>query len=151
VYIGKNSTIEIEKTGKVLIEHGVYIKKGFDLFCNGTIKIGTSTFINKDVTIASMNSVIIGDHCLIGEQVSIRDHDHKFSDNIQFIKEQGFETEPVIIGSNVWIGCKVTIVKGVKIGNNCIIGANSVVTRYIPDNSIAVGVPARVIKSRERI
>ena len=62
--------------------------------------------------------------------------------------EQGAIVAPVRIGSNVWLGAKVTVVKGVSIGDNAIVGANAVVTRDIPPNAIAVGVPARVIRSR---
>ena len=57
-----------------------------------------------------------------------------------------YNTKPVVIGSNVWISDKVTITKGVKICDNVVIGANSVVTKDIPSNSLAVGVPAKVIR-----
>lgn len=58
-------------------------------------------------------------------------------------------TKPIVIGDNVYIGTRATIMPGVKIGSNCIIGAGAVVTRDIPDNSVAVGVPAKVIKTAE--
>ncbi len=86
---------------------------------------------------------------MFAEMVSIRDHDHNFDELDTPVREQGFVGAPVKIGNNVWVGAKATILRGITIGNNVIIGANAVVSKDIPDNSIAVGVPARVIRMRE--
>lgn len=93
---------------------------------------------------------VIGDNVMMGDNCTIitRDHRHDRTD-IPMI-QQGFEEEqPVIIGDDVWIGERVTILPGVHIGEGCILAAGAVVTHSIPPYSIAAGVPAKVIKSRK--
>lgn len=66
-------------------------------------------------------------------------------------RNKGLEfARPIIVGNNVWIGANVTVVPGVTIGDNCVIGAGSVVTKDIPDNTVAVGNPCKVIKSIDK-
>ena len=98
-----------------------------------------------------INKIIIGDNVLTGTKVTITDnshgifseHDLFFPPELRTLQSDG----PVIIEDNVWIGDKVTILPNVIIGRNSIIGANSVVTKNVPPNSVAVGIPAKVIKS----
>lgn len=116
--------------------------------CNGILHIGDRTIFGHHCTLASQEAVYIGDDCLIAEMVSIRDHDHCFERLDIPIREQGHTSAPVYIGRNVWLGAKVTVVSGVSIGDNAIIGANAVVTKDIPANAVAVGIPARVIRMR---
>lgn len=92
---------------------------------------------------------MIGKDCLIGEMVSVRDHDHSFSSSDALIIDQGRKTAPIRIGDNVWIGAKATITTGVCIGSNAVIGAHAVVTTDIPPSCVAMGIPARVIRHRE--
>jgi acetyltransferase-like isoleucine patch superfamily enzyme len=82
--------------------------------------------------------------------VSIRDHDHNFARLDVPTRDQGASVSDVAIGSNVWLGSKVTVLRGVTIGDNAVVGAGAVVTRDIPENAVAVGVPARVLRYRER-
>jgi acetyltransferase-like isoleucine patch superfamily enzyme len=93
--------------------------------------------------------IIIGNHCLTAQFVSIIATNHNTSRS-NFIRDQPWDTNRrrVVIGDDVWIGTHVTILPGVVIGPGCVIGAGAVVTRDIPDYSIAAGIPARVIKSR---
>lgn len=91
----------------------------------------------------------IGNYVMMGENVTIIHKNHSFSRTDIPMMFQGYEEEkPIIIDDDVWIGSNVTILDGAHIGKGCIIGAGAVVTNEIPDYSIAVGVPARVIKSR---
>lgn len=128
---------------------GCIIDEGFVLENRGRVAIGDRTVFGHHCTIASDESVIIGGHCLIGELVSIRDHDHSFASSRRPIIDQGRKTAPVEIGDNVWIGAKATVTTGVSIGSNTVIGANAVVTGNLPANCVAVGIPARVIRYRE--
>ncbi|NQU32288.1 MAG: acyltransferase [Bacteroidetes bacterium] len=107
---------------------------------NASLTLG-SGYINNNLNLACFEKITIGEGVAISENVTIRD-----SDNHQITSYKHQKSAHIEIGNNVWIGMNVTILKGVQIGNGSIIGANSVVTRDIPDNSLAIGIPARVIK-----
>lgn len=115
--------------------------------------IGKDVILNDRVHIGCANHVEIGDNCLFASNIYISDHNHgKYKGNdqssiFQNVVDRDLDYDKsVIIGHNVWLGEGVAILPGSKIGNNCVIGSNAVVTGLIPPNSIAVGVPARVIK-----
>lgn len=133
---------------KLEIGEGAILDRFMTIECTGRLFIGARVIFGHHCTLASRENVEIGDDSLLAEMVSIRDHDHRFERLDVPIREQGADVAPVVIGRNVWIGAKVSVVKGVTIGDNAIIGANAVVTRDIPANAIAVGIPARVIKMR---
>lgn len=116
--------------------------------CAGTLRIGHRVIFGHHCTLAAIESLEIGDDALIAEMVSIRDHDHAFSRLDVPIRTQGAVSSPTRIGKNVWLGAKVTVLRGVTIGDNTIVGANAVVTKDLPADVIAVGIPARVIRSR---
>ena len=109
------------------------------------IRLGKRFFANFHLTILDEAMVTIGDDCFCGPNVSIYTACH--STNPVERNSRREWAKPVTIGHNVWIGGDVTILPGVTIGDNCTIGAGSVVTRDIPANTIAAGNPARVIKS----
>jgi lipopolysaccharide O-acetyltransferase len=114
------------------------------------LKIGTDCQFNDYVHIGVVNSVQIGNNVLIASKVFITDHNHgDFAGDPEInlpVAKRKLVSEPVFIGDNVWLGEGVMIMPGVTIGPNSIIGAGSVVTKDINENSIAVGVPAKVIK-----
>ena len=113
------------------------------------IHIGDNTYINgAELLTTDDTNIDIGDNCLISYNVVIRTDMHNYSNLLIPIIEQGNSSESIKIGNNVWIGYGVYIMPGVNIGDNSIIGAHAVVTKSIPPNSVAVGVPARVIKER---
>ncbi len=114
----------------------------------GRIHIGADTLVNDHCYITSNYGITIGSNVMIAEFVTIRDYDHEFINPSIPINQQGLRGGPISIGDESWIGRGVMITGNVKIGRGCVIGANSVVTRDIPDFSIAVGAPARVIKQR---
>jgi acetyltransferase-like isoleucine patch superfamily enzyme len=111
------------------------------------VVIGSGTFLNMGVMVASMELVEIGDHCMFANGCFITDADHRFDDPDRPVPWQGFRSRgPTRVGDNVWCGTNVVITSGVTVGERCVIGANSVVTRDLPPYSIAVGAPARVIR-----
>jgi len=92
--------------------------------------------------------VVFGDNVFIGPNCGFYTAGHPI-DSIE--RNKGLEfARPIIVGNNVWIGANVTVVPGVTIGDNCVIGAGSVVTKDIPDNTVAVGNPCKVIKSIDK-
>lgn len=127
---------------------GCVLDYGFTLECRGRLDVGERTVFGHHCTVASDEDISIGRDCLIAELVSIRDHDHAFDSTGRPIIDQGRDSAAVSIGDNVWIGSKATIVKGVAIGANTVVGAHAVVTGDLPADCVAVGIPARVLRYR---
>jgi acetyltransferase-like isoleucine patch superfamily enzyme len=127
-----------------LFEPGVWITAP----APARVHIGAGTFLNLGVMVAAMDLVEIGDHCMFANGCFITDADHRIDDPHQPITWQGFTSRgPTRIGDNVWCGANVVVTSGVTIGERSVIGANSVVTHDIPPFSVAVGAPARVIRT----
>lgn len=114
------------------------------------LSISNSVSIGEGCHITCANKIYIGDNTLLGKYVTITDNSHGDSCIEQIFispSQRPLTTKgPVVIGKRVWIGDKATILPNVTIGNGAIVGANSVVTNDIPDNTVCVGNPARVIK-----
>lgn len=115
------------------------------------IEIGDGCRFGERNHITAVNRITIGSHLLTGSYVLISDNAHGSSStdmlNIPPLERPLVSKGEVHIGDNVWIGDKACILAGVQIGNNVIIGANSVVTKDVPDNCVAAGIPAKVIKT----
>lgn len=110
------------------------------------ISIGEKCFFANNVSIVAVEFVEIGNNCLIGDMVTIMDSDfHGIAPDKRL--SDSFQSKPVKIENNVWLGSRVIIQKGVTIGANSIVTPNAVVVTSIPANSIAGGVPASVIRS----
>lgn len=117
---------------------------------NPKIKIGNSVNINFDCHIGCVDEVIIGNNVLIASKVLIIDHFHGDTtySNLLLppVKRRLVTKGPIKIGDNVWIGESVVIMPGVELGENCIVGANSVVTKSFGSNMVLAGNPAKVIR-----
>tara|TARA_B100002019_G_scaffold293113_1_gene318801 strand:- start:2226 stop:2840 length:615 start_codon:yes stop_codon:yes gene_type:complete len=112
------------------------------------IEIGEKSKLSNNISIISNNSIKIGKNVLLGDNVSIFDSDFHSKNYLDRSKPKNkIESKEIVIEDNVLIGSKVIILKGTVIEENSIIGAGSVVCGYIPKDVIAVGVPAKVIKS----
>lgn len=112
------------------------------------IEIGANCFLNLGVMLAAQDEIKIGDWSMLANGCFIGDAAHRFDDFDTPVPLQGFTSKgPVRIGANCWLGANVVVTSGVTIGERCVIGANSVVTEDIPAYSIAAGAPARVLRS----
>ena len=138
VTIGENTTIL--KNSRIQ----VYNK----LTGNGAnVTIGNNCYIGASLSILAGANVEIGDDVLIASYVLITSEDHGMNPESEIpFMNQPLICKPVKIGDGTWIGEKASILPGVTIGKKCIIGTNAVVTKDIPDYSIAVGIPAKIIK-----
>lgn len=110
-----------------------------------SLSIGEKVGIGNRCQIVSHKSITIGDGTVLAPGVMIFDHNHIY-DKEGGVKQREFDDGEVVIGRNSWIGAGSIILKNVHIGDNCVIGAGSVVTKDIPSGTVAVGVPAKVIK-----
>jgi acetyltransferase-like isoleucine patch superfamily enzyme len=114
------------------------------------VRIGSGSFLNLGVMVASHDLVEIGEHCMFANGCFVSDASHRFDDPEMPVPWQGFTTKgPTRIGDNVWCGANVVITSGVTVGERCVIGANSVITRDLDAFTIAAGVPAKPIKRVE--
>jgi len=127
---------------------GVRIYEGVTLWYPYRIHLGANVTLNEWVYLSGFGGLNIGDNVRIGHRVSIITSDHIYRDIQMPIAEQGLVSAPVSIESDVWIGCNVTILKGVRIGKGAIIAAGAVVTKHVPPFAIVGGVPAKVISHR---
>nr|WP_302830772.1 acyltransferase [uncultured Bacteroides sp.] len=128
-YLGTHSTIEEYS----IVDNGV-----------GDVIIGNYTRIGLHSTI--IGPVKIGNHVILAQNIVLSGLNHRYESIDSPIHEQGVTTSCISIGDDSWIGANSVITEGVSIGKHVVIGAGSVVTKDIPDNSVAIGSPAKVIK-----
>ena len=132
------------------IDRNLWLSCGAAHDSRGYFEIGDHSFIGAYAVIGSGGGISIGSHVLIGQCVNIHAESHRFTDSTRLIQEQGVSYRGVVIEDDIWIGSKATILDGVTIGRGAIIGAGAVVTKSVPSQAIAVGVPARVIGYRSK-
>lgn len=140
--------------GRIVIGRNVYISGKIGFFFARRerlpeLHIGDNTFIADLSVISTARCVRIGSDCLLGAGVRVQDNDGHPVDSEKRKARMAVSDEdvqPVTIGDNVWLAPRVQVLKGVTIGDNAIVGAGAVVTTDIPPNTMAAGVPARVIK-----
>ena len=123
---------------------GAWINPPFYCDYGFNIEVGKNFFANYNCTMLDVAKITIGENCFIASNVAIYTAGHPIHpDSRNSMYEYGI---PVTIGDNVWIGGNTVICPGVTIGSNCVVGAGSVVTKDIPDWSVAAGNPCRVIR-----
>ena len=122
--------------------NGTTTRSEFVAWSGGRLEIGEGTFINYGVSISAHESVTIGRDCAIGQYTIINDNDYHDVED----KRRLPPSQPVVIEDRVWLGARVIVLKGVRIGHDAVVGAGSVVTHDIPPRSVAVGMPARVVR-----
>lgn len=154
--IDKDCHIDATSKNGITIGNGVSIQKRTVIECTGSIqKLGLGLVLEDNVGIGSNSflgcagGIKIGADTIIGNFVSFHSENHNYDDLDLPIRLQGVNSRGIIIGSNCWIGAKVTILDGVDLGDGCIIAAGAVVKAgTYPPNGIYGGIPAKLIKRR---
>jgi acetyltransferase-like isoleucine patch superfamily enzyme len=134
--------------GVIRIGKGVTISDHVKIVTQGArVVIGDGVFIGSGALIVAREGIEIGNDSLVAEYVVIRDQDHRTDSRP--IRDAGYRVMPIRIGCDVWIGSKASILRGASVGDRSVIGAHALVKSHIPDDMLAAGVPARVIKRVE--
>jgi acetyltransferase-like isoleucine patch superfamily enzyme len=148
--VGRGVHVSAAHDAKILIGDRVSLGTGVILIVGSkaTFDVGNDVYVGHYTLIGAELSIAIGDRALIAEHCSIRDHDHDVS--AISMHSASLVCSPVCIGDDSWIARGVAVLEGARIGEGAVIGANAVVRGAIPGNTIAVGVPARVVRTRLR-
>lgn len=143
---GKDKQIREDILKKILKSIGTNVHFEPNLRCEFgfNITIGNNFYANYDCILLDGNTITIADNVLFGPRVGLYTANHAIDAEERVAG--GCYARPITIGNNVWVGANVDIMGGVTIGNNSIIGAGSVITKSIPENVIAAGVPCKVIR-----
>jgi acetyltransferase-like isoleucine patch superfamily enzyme len=150
LFLGRRLELQIARRGRVEFGRFVWIGDGTKIRCHeGVVQIGAKTVMGQECTISAYQRVRIGEQCVIADRAMFIDFDHGVVEVERPIRKQGIYKRDVEVGSNVWIGYGACVLRGVTVGDNAIVGTNSVVTRDVPANAVVAGIPARVIRMRD--
>jgi acetyltransferase-like isoleucine patch superfamily enzyme len=150
VFFGRGLELQIARGARVEFGRFVWVGDGTKIRCHeGVVEIGDKTVLGQECTISAYRRVRIGEQCVIADRAMFIDFDHGVVEVERPIRKQGIYMRDVEVGSNVWIGYGACVLRGVRVGDNSIVGTNSVVTKDVPANAVVAGIPARVIRMRE--
>lgn len=147
-YVEIRSPERLHLGSRVIIDNGALLHCGGMEWSQGrgSISIGDDTYIGPKVVLFGAGGIDIGSHVLISPGVLVTSHQHSFVVADKLMSAQPFEFSAVVIEDNVWIGGNATILPGVRIGSGTVIGAGAVVTKSLPPSTLALGVPARIVR-----
>jgi acetyltransferase-like isoleucine patch superfamily enzyme len=149
-FVGPGVQLEIARNARLVLGRWSWIGHGCKIRIHeGEVRIGAKTVMGQECTISAYQRVAIGHECVIADRVMLIDFDHGVVEVERPIRLQGIYKRDVHVGNNCWIGYGACILRGVTIGDNAIVGTSAVVTKSLPDNAVAAGVPARVIRMRD--
>jgi Acetyltransferase (isoleucine patch superfamily) len=150
LFLGPHLELQIGRRGTIRFGRFVWIGDGTKIRCHeGVVEIGDKTVIGQECTISAYQRVRIGEQCVIADRAMFIDFDHGVVEVERPIRQQGIYTRECVVGSNVWVGYGACVLRGVRVGDNAIVGTNAVVTKNVPANAVVGGVPAKVIRMRE--
>jgi len=149
-FVGPGVTMEIGPRARVVLGRWSWLGHGCKLRVHeGELRIGAKTVLGQECTISAYQHVSIGRECIVADRVMLIDFDHGTVETERPIRDQGIYKRDVRVGHNVWIGYGACLLRGVSVGDNAVIGTNSVVARDVSANSVVGGVPARVLRMRD--
>lgn len=150
VFLGKHVELHARRGyGRLVLGRWVHVGDENRLRAHeGTLRVGDKCVFGRDNTVNCYLDVEFGAATIVADWVYVCDFDHVFADIHVPIKDQGIVKSPVRIGPDVWVGTKVTVLRGTTVGHGTVLAANAVVTGHVPPMSVAVGAPARVVRDR---
>ncbi len=149
-FIAPGVTFEIGREATLRLGRWSWIGHGSKIRIHeGEASIGAKSVLGQECTISAFQHVSIGRECVIADRVMLIDFDHGVVEVERPIRLQGIYKRDVRVGSNCWIGYGACILRGVSVGDNAVIGTNTVVTKDLPANAVAGGTPARVLRMRD--
>jgi acetyltransferase-like isoleucine patch superfamily enzyme len=149
-FIGPGCQLEVGSNAVLELGRWSWVGHRCKIRCHeGTVSLGAKTVMGQECTISAFQHVSIGRECVIADRAMLIDFDHGVVDVEKPIRLQGIYKRDVRVGHNVWIGYGACVLRGSSIGDNAIIGSNSVVTHDVPANAVVGGVPARLIRMRK--
>jgi len=149
-FIAPDAVFEIGKGASVKLGRWCWIGHGTKIRAHeGTVEIGAKSVIGQECTISSFQHVSIGRECIVADRVMLIDFDHGVVEVERPIRTQGIYKRDVRVGHNVWVGYGACFLRGTTVGDNCVIGTLSVVTKDVPADSVAAGVPCKVLRRRK--
>lgn len=144
--VGRGCRVLVEPGARVTLGRGVEVDDGTTIAALGAghVELADGSFVGHHCTLAAQQHVRVGERSFLAELVSVRDHDH---DPDRPPSSGAALVDPVLIGADVWIAAKATVVRGVTIGERCVVAAHAVVREDTPPFSVVAGVPAKVVRS----
>jgi acetyltransferase-like isoleucine patch superfamily enzyme len=150
-FIGPGCTLQVGRDAVLELGRWCWIGHRCKIRCHeGFVSIGAKSVLGQECTISAYQHISIGSECVIADRVMLIDFDHGVVEVERPIRLQGIYKRDVNVGSNVWIGYGACILRGATVGDNAVIGTNAVVPKDIPANAVVGGVPARLIRMREK-
>lgn len=149
VSVGRGCRLLLEPGAHLVLADDCAVDDGSTLavYRGGRLRLGDGCFVGHHATLAARDSVELGPGTFLAELVSVRDHDHRVGSPPSSGK---LDVTPVRIGADVWLGAKVTVLRGARVGDRSVVGANAVVRGELPGDAVAVGIPARVVRTIDR-
>ena len=146
--IRPGGVINVDDGASLIIGENVHLRSNCMLRVTnkGTLVIGDNVFFARCAVLSCWHKIVIRDEAIFAPYVALHDHQHKFDLRSPVDHAACNHFKPIEIGKGVWLGMRVHVLGGVRIGDFSVIGANSVVTKDIPSGCLAAGVPAKVIK-----
>jgi acetyltransferase-like isoleucine patch superfamily enzyme len=149
-FVCRGVKLEIDRGAKVSLGRWSWLGQGCKIRAHeGLVSIGAKSVLGQECTISAYQHVSIGRECIVADRVMLIDFDHGMVEVERPIREQGIYKRDVRVGHNVWIGYGACLLRGVTVGNNAVIGTNSVVNKDVPDDAVVAGIPARVLRMRD--
>ncbi len=143
LHFNRGSAVDFGKNVK-LGNQNIVTARGGHIILGNSFSSNDRVILNADIG----GTISFGDNCLVGPGCIFRTANHRFDNPNKLIRDQGHEILDIRVGNDVWFGSNVVVLPGVSLGNGCVVGAGTVITKSFDDYVILAGVPARVVGSR---